>query len=280
MENKQNILVIGVSQAGKTHFGAQLYGKLQNDATFELRSTPNDLSIFKEICNNLNKGLAGKHTSKAQHDTISLPLKSKAGKEVDLVYPDYGGEQLSDMIDTKNINQIWQKRIQECNAWLLFIRLDMVEVIQDVTSRIINQFTPTSKEEPKTTINNLVLPRHSAVFYVELLQALLYTKQIPLINPHKPRLMVLLSCWDKLQHTEHTKPYEMLYEKLPMLYNFIQANWAKDNFEVLGLSSLGMDLDTKNANTEFAECPENFCYFITEEGEKERDITKILQYVI
>ena len=76
--DKISILIIGMSKVGKTHFGGQLYGRLKAGTNqYALRHTPNDVSIFQDILDNLNEGLEGKHTDSKLRETITLPVISK-----------------------------------------------------------------------------------------------------------------------------------------------------------------------------------------------------------
>lgn len=116
--DKKNILVIGMSKTGKTHFGGQLYGRLKtSENKYRLQETPNDLSLFQDILDNLNQGLEGKHTDSKLHETIVLPIISDTGDEIDLIYPDYGGEQLRGMIELRKINNIWEQQIADSTHW-------------------------------------------------------------------------------------------------------------------------------------------------------------------
>ncbi len=276
MANK-NILVIGMSKVGKTHFGGQLYGRLKAGSNeFKLRETPNDLSLFQEILDCLNEGREGKHTESKLHETIVLPVVSKNGSVVDLIYPDYGGEQLRGIIEQRQLNSIWKQQIQNSTNWFLFIRLDLMEDIVDITTRFYQQV---GVEKDVDTPNIIDLPIESSAFYIELLQIFLYVKEIALTAKNKPRLTVLLSCWDKPKYKAGSKPSKVLLAKLPLFYNFIHANWG-DNLSILGLSSLSKDLDAKKIDQEFAlEGPEKFGYIVKESGEPEVDITYLLNEV-
>jgi hypothetical protein len=279
MDNK-SILIIGMSKTGKTHFGGQLYGRLKTgENEYTLRETPNDLSIFQDVLDRLNQGLEGKHTDSKLHETIVLPVVSKSAKKIDLIYPDYGGEQLRGIIEQRKVDAFWQHQITKSTNWFLFIRPDLIENIVDVTTKFYQQI-----EEEKAVKTNVVcikdIPVDSSAFYVELLQIFLYIKGISLQNPNKPRLTVLLSCWDKSQYANGELPSNVLFEKMPLLYRFIHSNWNDNNQSIVGLSSLSRDLNSNNADKEFAlQGPETFGYFIKENGEKEDDITILLNQV-
>ena len=277
---KKNILVIGMSKTGKTHFGGQLYGRLKTgDNEYSLKETPNELSLFQNILDNLNQGLEGKHTDSKLHETIVLPVISRSESEIDLIYPDYGGEQLRGMIEQRKINSNWQEQITSSTHWFLFVRLDLIENIVDVTTKFYQQIEEEKNVTSKDT-NITDIPTESSAFYVELLQAFLFIKGLVPQSINKPRLTILLSCWDKLHYPEKTIPETVLSEKMPLFYHFIKSTWEQEKLAVIGLSSLSRDLNSKKPDMDFAvDGPESFGYFVDENGENEPDITLLLNQV-
>jgi hypothetical protein len=110
---------------------------------------------------------------------------------------------------------------------------------------------------------------------VELLQMLLYLAQFHLDRPlRKPRLTILLSCWDELETTE--LPADLLASQLPMLWSFVRSNWASPT--VIGLSALERTLSKTDADQEYAiRGPEEFGYVVLPDGVKSTDITLPIQ---
>ncbi|MGB8192874.1 MAG: hypothetical protein WCF67_13180 [Chitinophagaceae bacterium] len=277
MNSQGNILIIGMSRMGKTHFGGQLYGRLKtNTFHYKLGSTPGDLGLFENILQNLNQGLEGRHTDTKLHETIILPVLSPSGRNLDLVYPEYGGEQLRVLLEHREINKKWAKGIRDSEHWFLFVRLDMVEDVADVTTRFYKQI----KEETEVAdriVNITDLPENSSAFYIELLQMFLSVKGASLSASKKPTLTILLSCWDKLNFSLGHLPRKALEEKMPMFFNFVQSNWRTENLHIMGLSSLGKDLSGTTPDPDYAlEGPEKFGYLILENGQQEIDITQVL----
>lgn len=269
-----------MSKTGKTHFGGQLYGRLKSeDNQYSLRKTPSDLSLFQDILNNLNQGIEGKHTDSKLHETVVLPVHSKLGETIDVIYPDYGGEQLRGMIEQRKLNSIWQQQIRKSTHWFLFIRLDLIENIVDVTTRFYKQIEEEKNVKFKAT-NITDIPFESSAFYIELLQTFLFVKGASNQSNNKPHLTVLLSCWDKPNYSQKTIPDSILKEKMPLFHTFVTSCWELNNLSIMGLSSLSRDLDQAVPDNDFAiDGPENFGYFIDETGEEEKDITKLLDQI-
>lgn len=271
-----NVLLIGMSKTGKTHFGGQLYGRLsEGELPFRLDSTPDDISLFSNIWGRLNEGLEGDHTPANLYKTITLPILNASGQVVNLSYPDYGGEQVARMVKLREVDASWQEQIERSNHWFLFIRPDLLEQIEDVTTRFHSMIGKASEE--KIQDSTVEMSPYSAVFHVELLQILLSAKGVPLISVAKPRLTILLSCWDKVKNKKGIVPESILKDRMPLLHQFINAVWTTERPLIYGLSSLGRDLKAGEPDEDFAdEGPENFGYLILPNGEKEPDLTQLL----
>lgn len=268
-----------MSKMGKTHFGGQLYGRLKSMAkAYKLLDTPDDLSLFEEILESLNDGVLGAHTSSNKHETITLPIQTPSDETIQIIYPDYGGEQVRDIVINREVKQHWTEQIQNSNSWFLFIRLDLMEIISDVTTKFYKQIN-----EEKTNNNPLTaikeIQENSSAFYIELLQIFRYVKKL---SPEstKPNLSIVLSCWDKLPNKNNDTPRKKLIDTMPLLYNFIRSNWESNQLNIVGLSSLGKDLNTEEGDVDYQiEGPENFGYIIKPDGDKTDDITQILNYI-
>lgn len=104
---------------------------------------------------------------------------------------------------------------------------------------------------------------------------LLYIAQFHLDRPlRKPRLTILLSCWDELETTE--LPTGLLASRLPMLWSFVRSNWTAPT--VIGLSALERTLSTTDADEDYAiRGPEEFGYVVLPDGTKSPDITLPIQ---
>ena len=239
------------------------------------------MTLFKEILEKLNQGLEGKHTDTKLHATINLPIVANNGKELNLVYPDYGGEQLQVMLEQREINAVWQNQIKNSDNWFLFIRLDLMENISDITTKFYKMIEE-EKVIPDPPPNNITtLSKGSAAFYVEMLQTFLFVKEVSQSDKRKPRLTILLSCWDKLKATKGAVPLEVLQKKMPLFANFINSIWAKDQLQIMGLSSLGQDLSATKPDKKFAaKGPEEFGYIVMEDGKENEDITLVLNSLV
>lgn len=277
--DKNNALIIGGPNVGKTHFGGQLYGRLQErDGTYKIVSTPDDLKLFEEVLQALAEGKSAGRTQRAIHHDLSLEIEeSKSGKQILFSFPDYGGEQVNEILNSRRINKTWGDKIQASDHWLLFIRLDEVAKTEDITTKMPDPEVLQKRNE-ETDLLKLSL----AAFFIELLQMLLYAKGVGTRKQvSAPRLLVVLSCWDNITGVEpNTTPLSLLKERLPMFFQFVESTWEKGAFSVLGLSSLGQSLSNDQPNTTFIDQgPEGQGFIVTPDGTQEKDLTLIIQYL-
>ena len=275
MESKEEkvILIIGGPNAGKTHFGGQLYGRLSaRTEHYKLISQPEDISIFKEVWDQLNEGKSAGHTNVNMHKTLELELEDINGTKLTFSFPDYGGEQIKAIVKDRRINSTWKEQIEKSNSWLLFIRLDAIDPIEDLVNRGIPEpaiLKLRSSEKKPMELSEIA-------FYTELLQILLFTKKIALKRQiNAPQLTIVISCWDLLTEDEQKSlPKEVLLKKLPGFYNFIQTTWQANSLQVVGLSSTEKTLSPEKPDKDFIKKgPENFGYIITDSGQKDKDLT-------
>jgi hypothetical protein len=88
---------------------------------------------------------------------------------------------------------------------------------------------------------------------VEMLQLLLHVSGFGFAHPlARPRLAVMLTCFDEVTPSEHT-PREVLANRLPLLMSFIDANWQPGSASVWGWSSLGRLLTLESSDDEFID---------------------------
>ena len=279
-ENNSTILLIGGPDTGKTHFGGQLYGRLETHSSFyKIISPPEDLTIFKEVLDNLNEGRATGHTPTATNKLLELKIEDNNGRKSAFSFPDYGGEQIQTIVNSRKIDKVWKEQITRSDAWMLFIRPDKIELLEDITNRDLPEQSVLDKRQSGE--QPMILS--ATAFFVELIQILLYTKKATTKQKlTNPSITVVLSCWDLIEmQVKGTLPKDVLKERLPALYSFIDATWEEDTFKVFGLSSTGKTLSLTEPDTDFVKKgPENFGYFINHLGEKKEDLTLSIAAVI
>lgn len=270
----RNVLIFGGANTGKTVYVLQLYGRLINeDAQLRLRYQPDDLSLIVSGFDRLSSGLPPEHTTTGASADVTLPVTGPDGRAFDVVYPDYAGEQVDDMVDKRQVTPEWRSRVLAASTWLVFLRLDHVDDPKDVVT------SPPASDAPLTNGGH---PSPSALGdqaeTVEALQLLLHTAGVGFAEPiQRPALAVVLSCWDELSIPDGTPPQSVLRERLPLVEAFVRSNWHPSHTVVYGLSAQGKPLRSELPDGEFIDRgPEAMGYVVCPDGSRDLDLTLLL----
>lgn len=284
MTDHLNILVIGEHNVGKTNYGVQLLGRLRiSRSQLEMPGVADSIAPFEAGLSALNDGRPPEHTPAAASHELTLPLKL-GGRTFSLRWPDYGGEQVSDILRSRALSEAWQQRVEQSNGWLLFLRLGADANPADALQRPAEQRKETVAVQtvvpavpPATTTG---VKWNSNARAVELLQMLLHAKRVSLHHHvHTPPLAVALSCWDELG--EKARPDEVLARRMPMLYEFLTAVWAADRLSVFGLSSLGGSLDSPKVSAAHRDAgPETQGFVVKPDGDTTPDLAEPVTWLL
>ena len=266
------MLIVGGPSTGKTTYILQLFGRLRRDiGTLKLRSAPDTYAHLESAMERLNNGLQVEHTSLESYDELCLPLQMPNGTACDIVWPDYGGEQVTAIMDERRISLDWESRVLAAGGWLVFLRPDRIGGANDVMHRPLEQMLSQAPQAVSTPI-----PWSDQARNVELLQLLLSARQTDLLSRvSRPAIGVVLSCWDELGIvSQGRKPDAVLREKAPLLADFLEANWIPDARFTFGLSSTERPLSKTESDEEFViKGPEKFGFVITPAGERNPDLS-------
>lgn len=267
------ILLIGKPHSSKSVFLTQFYTRVQkNKSLLSLYEPVADLTPIFSVKESLAKGEEPQTTPTDKNVQFNLPI-SLNGTNVDLTCPEYGGEQIKRIIETREVDNQWKKAINESNNWLFFIRLRSINRNLDISSiTLTDNHTHSDNDNSEPILSNL--SEQSSL--IELLQIFLHVKKYNYhIKNTKVKLSVVLTCWDELD-TELT-PETIMEKELPLLLAFIKSNWDLKQINILGLSAQGFPLNIdKNREKYQIQGPENFGYLIKQNGEMRTDITEII----
>lgn len=271
MTAQHTILLVGESNVGKTHYGAQFLKRLMVKAcALKMSGAPTNLEAFNTALSCLTEGRSTDHTPANTYVESVWPITDETGRYAELVWPDYGGEQVRNLVTQRRIPTAWRERVLEATDWVLLIRLHSLRSEDDLFSRPLQSFAAAETQDEAPAYE----PSDQART-VELLQMLLYLAHFHLDRAlRKPRLTILLSCWDELETTQ--LPADLLASRLPMLWSFVRSNWMSPS--VIGLSALERALSKTDADLEYAtRGPEEFGYVVLPDGVKNTDITLPIQ---
>lgn len=263
------MLIIGESGVGKTHYGAQLLKRLMNtNGRFRMNGAATNLEPFESALECLNDGRAAEHTPTTTYVDSEWPIVSDTNRAFNLVWPDYGGEQVKNMLADRRIPVEWRSRVIAAPAWLVMLRLSQLRVSDDLLSRPLATLTNDIEQQ-----DSLQQPIHLSdqARMIELLQMLLFLRGEGVSESQtNPRICLLLSCWDELN--QQGDPMSALCHHLPMLADFVSSNWASPL--IMGLSALGRPLDKKLRDNDYvSQGPERFGYIVLADGSTSPDLT-------
>lgn len=277
MDSDANILLLGESDVGKTHYGAQLLLRLRGkQCELSFREQPTNISAFDAALKNLNRGKAAVHTSSGVYVESQWPLLDKQGHRFDLIWPDYAGEQLTHITTRRLVTPDWSPRIVASSGWILMLRLRRLNIPQDTFVKPIANLAPSSSAKALQKLADQAR-------VVELLQILLHTKNVGTLNQvFKPQLTVLLSCWDEIANVKAGEtPQSVFARHLPLVHSFIAANWLRSSYAVFGLSALEKELTDKKADGGYVDKgPEAFGFVVKSDGKHSKDLTLPIRFLV
>jgi hypothetical protein len=241
------------------------------EGQMRMNGAATNLQPFESALERLNEGKAADHTATTVYQDSVWPIVDRDGMQTQLIWPDYGGEQIKLMFSTRKVPEAWRARIEESPAWMLLIRLNKTRVMEDVLSRPLAALREAPPNEARVANAAGSIELSDQARLIELLQMLLYLRRICAERPLSiPRLAILLTCWDELGAAD--RPWDTLHRHLPMFGDFVSSNWR--NPVVLGLSALGRALDAKQGDLEYAtRGPEQFGFVVREDGTTTPDLT-------
>ena len=276
VDNK-SIVILGGPNTGKKHYAYQLYGRLRvGGCDIELRRSPDSITLFEAGLERLNKGLAATHTTSNTYLECTLPL-TVDGRNVDVCWPDYDGEQLYRQVTHRRITKEWQNRLRSANAWLLFVRLTITKRHKDILADPLKTDIPTADDatnkDDVSSVNVGDLSGQAKV--IELLQILLHATGTDVAQPTPwPTLGVVVSCWDEVCTEDGILPDILLATHAPLIHQFLEANWQAKSRFIVGLSSTGKPLSQDEPDEDYrTKGPESFGFSINVDGIRNNDLT-------
>ena len=268
----KSILLIGESDVGKSHYGGQLLKRLmQEDGQIRMVGAATNLEPFQKVLARLDAGLSADHTPTSTYHESRWPIVVNEEHKAELIWPDYGGEQIENIMDKRRLPQVWLNRITRSSAWLLLIRLQKVRADDDILSRPLASLKGRNTEAREEGLSDQAR-------LIELLQVLAYIWSTSNERLGRlPRLVVLLTCWDEMESPG--KPIDELRKRLPMFADFVATNW--EDASVLGLSALGRALNDQEPDEDYIiKGSEGFGYVVLENGTHSPDLTLPIRKLI
>lgn len=268
MTTNNEILIIGPPKSGKTTFLAQLYGRLvAKTGQLVLARAPKNIDGIKAAYDRLAEGLETETTPSLDNLEVEIPVKF-GEHEFILHNKDYGGEQVRDITRMMEYDQNWITRSKENDRWILFVRPSEIYHHYDLSMKGFADVQNNDNEKPENRTSD-------QYHFIELIQALLHARGTGMKELiENPCLLIALTCWDELKTVK--SPLEILQEKMPLFYNFIDSNWVNGKFRAIGVSAQGFSLNDETRDRYLDDLPESFGYLVLENNSEDPDLTKLV----
>lgn len=278
------VLLLGVSDSGKSVYGAQLLGRFENpdvSTALRLRDTPESFKALQAAQEALQGGRYPVRTPYDTQETISLPLVDGSGRVVDLMWPEFAGEAFrEEVVDARHLSKAWVQRTSSAGGALLMIRPSLEGDAPGVgaTNGGVTDRTPGTDTQQSAATALAPDAR-----YVEVLQLLLlargWNRQVRARWP----LAVVLSCWDEIDADGRLSPAEVLIDRYPLLHMFLRGAWSADDVEVFGLSATERRLQfgVDGYDERFVDAdPSRQGYVVTRSGDRSQDLTLPIAWLL
>ena len=277
------LLVLGGPDSGKSTYRGQVFQRFEHKpGELKLLKSVGDVTAIEGDVSRLVQGLQPMHTSSNTYVTTDFALIDSGGRQYELEFADYDGEQLRRMSNSNLLPGLWAERAKQADSWLLFLRIDKVRTVKSFMTSPVDSGP---RVEAKADAKPEPLPAGAVTESqaIEMLQRLLFVRGTSLRHRlDAPRLAVLLSCWDELPTSEQPMaPDALLGSRAPLLSRFLAANWLPDYLRVWGLTSTEQALPADKPNKDFAhKGAENFGYIVVGAGKNERDLTLPINWLL
>lgn len=239
---EQSIVVLGLPESGKTTYLAALWHLLQarkvESKLKALRLRAGEAQHLNEIAKRWVAARKQERTSHDKNRTVAMELKSVAGDEFVLAFPDVAGEAFA---------RFWEKR--ECDAdvlgslsargVLLFIHATNINLPNWIADEAKLSKLLGIKRKAGEPVRWDARFAPTQVQLVDLLRCL----QEPPLGIGRRKLAIALSAWDLAERDQKT-PEKYLEMHLPLLHQYLHygldPSWA---VKVYGISAQGAEYD-------------------------------------
>lgn len=291
MSKANDVLMVGLSDTGKSTFIAALYVSIKSTTTscrLSLNKLGNDREYLEKLAS-LWIGAQKIERTTGTAEPVELILRDNRDEnraEIVLRMPDMSGETYRDQFESRQWTQDFLEKYAGAQSTLLFVRDDAIEEgisfaeIQHA-ERGLDDSPNDNAKEPRLehvrewTISNCC----TQVKIVDLLQFLAREKPLP--QPR--RLALIVSAWDLLDGIPPISPNKWLSTRMGLLDQYLKANPNQFKVEVFGVSAQGFDYKNDDAAQrleEIVDSSERIRVLRGESIESTQDITLPIQWLL
>lgn len=238
--SERTCFIMGLPSAGKTSFLAALSHSLIQKKEKTMLRWPRFTENSQYLTQLSEMWLAGEEPGRtqeaAQQKSLRLELEDDGGQEFQVSFPDLSGELFQRCLADREIDRSLADTIKQSDGIMLFISPETVHAPK-LISELPEDYRMTEQGEPKSEMP-------TEVELVELLQFAEYIR-----NGKPANLSIVVSAWDILQGSVKN-PVEYLQNKLPLLWQFLQAYERARYVHCFGVSAQGGSYDVSAAAME------------------------------
>jgi hypothetical protein len=245
---RKSVLLIGVTDAGKTNFLSRLWLALDaGHGILAKAGNPDDLDYLAAGADHLLRGEFAPHTPQDVRDATEIPVKKGDGSNEyrgTLVVSDWPGEQILSIFRTRQWSLEWENRISAGCGCLLFVRVDSPQLIAPLDwischhlfggpmPAVPHEDHPGDKQKPPTQV--------LLVDWIQFLRAA-FTDRVG--GSYRPRIGIVVTAWDLAPNDQKAAgPSAWISSNLPLLAQYIESNSDNFDFECFGVSVASGDL--------------------------------------
>src|ERR1017187_8001961 len=136
-----SLLVIGGAKTGKTHYAGQLLRRLEaKKHLLKMAIAASDRTPLQEVLEKLAVGRSASHTpTNIYRESVWDVWIDGSRDQSQLIWHDYGGEQIEDIVRKRQITEPWIHRVRDSAGLLFFVRPSLVGLPEDILNRPRNK---------------------------------------------------------------------------------------------------------------------------------------------
>lgn len=234
----RSIILIGGPDSGKTNYVGRLWPALDaKSGKLVAAKQPDDLGYVMDTADHL---LLGHFAPRSEHSADRRDFKimvrpASGGEEISIVVPDISGELWLTAVLQSEISSAWLLEMQQSSGALLFVRVNSDQNVSPLN------WVTSCKLLAKVGVDDYKPQLPTQVMLCELVRYLEATmSKRP--DGTKPRLSVIVSAWDLVDHeTLELGPFAYLSKEYPLFSGRLDDCSALD-IKIFGLSIVGGDL--------------------------------------
>ncbi|KJZ12802.1 hypothetical protein TW85_14370 [Marinomonas sp. S3726] len=271
-----SLIICGLPESGKTTFlGALAYSINSHEIETALKydGLPSNREYLTQLSKQWLNFEVMDRTIIDSNNSIELKLKN-AKDIITLSIPDLSGETWSNLWSERQVDIETSNLSKNANGIIFFLHCDKYLDAQTIVER--NKQNEILEENDTLEKVNWSPSDHTPTQtkVIDILQSFNH----PNMGQKKRKLVLMLSAWDRAEEVNQT-PLEYLSSHFPLLSQFLEDNIYFNDIKVLGLSSLGGDLETDEEALGSIDIPTDRIKII-EDKESYNDLTLPIKWLL